>query len=115
MSCLVAWLVAELTGSVIKSLGSRVEAEHTQHLRDVRRLEAQTASFAEKLENGSAYAIGGTGTGGSGAEVDFEALVRGGSGAASQTQAVSASLDPWDAGWADADDGLVSLQSFVLL
>lgn len=93
---------------MIKSLGARVEAEHTTHLRDVRRLEAQTASFAEKLENGSAYGMSSMGGSGSGAEVDFEALVRGGTPSAGGGQAASASLDPWDAGWADADDGLVS-------
>lgn len=101
---------------MIKSLGSRVESEHTQHLRDVRRLEAQTASFAEKLENGSAYNMGGMNggsSGGGGGDLDFEALVRGGNGASGggMPQAQAANLDPWETGWGEVDDGLVSAVS----
>lgn len=81
---------------VIQGLGARVEKEHSQHLREVRKMEEQTSTFAT---NG-----GGDFTKPSG-EVDFETLVKGGAGVGATTSA-SASIDPWTMdGW---DDDLVS-------
>lgn len=81
--------------AVIKALSSRVEQEHSAHLRDVRRIEQQTASFANGLANGSSSSMHGT----NGGEVDFEALVKG------QIVPMPSVTDPWaDDGWADGGD-----------
>lgn len=53
--------------SVIKSLGARVEREHIEHLRAVRKAEAQTASLG--MQN-TGWELGHEST-----EVDFETLV----------------------------------------
>lgn len=53
--------------SVIKSLGARVEREHIEHLRAVRKSEAQTASLA--MQN-TGWELASEST-----EVDFETLV----------------------------------------
>lgn len=80
--------------SVIKSLGARVEQEHTVHLRDARRIDQQTASFNHGLTNGSSSSMNSS-TG----EIDFEALVKG------QAAPTSSVTDPWaDDGWADSAD-----------
>ena len=90
---------------MIKSLGARVEQEHTVHLRDARRIEQQTASFGNGLGNGSSSMLNGS----NGGETDFEALVKG------HTVPQQNVTDPWgDNGWADGGDpdtGLVSLSS----
>ncbi|KIR43293.1 SCY1 protein kinase [Cryptococcus deuterogattii 99/473] len=95
--------------AVIKTLGARVEAEHTKHLRDVHLIEAQTASLA--AANAAALNAGSFGrvaqsNGDGGGDVDFEALVRGnGSGMGSSgsvvpTVGVTGVTDPWDdEGW----------------
>lgn len=95
--------------SVIKALGQRVEQEHTVHLRDVRRIEQQSASFANHLASGTAFELNGNGNG----EVDFESLVKGQTGTPNPLAHVTA--DPWDMdGWAnsDADTALVSRNAF---
>ena len=76
-----------------------MEQEHTQHLRDVRRIEQQTASFANSLAAGSSFELNGNG----GGEVDFESLVKGRNGPPNPFAQSSApsSTDPWDVdGWA---------------
>ncbi|ODN84288.1 hypothetical protein L202_00269 [Cryptococcus amylolentus CBS 6039] len=89
--------------AVIKTLGSRVEKEHAQHLKDVGRIEAQTASLAAA---NSAALNGGSGHN-QGGEVDFETLVRGSNASPalgfdlnSTSTPVAASsttiTDPWD-------------------
>ncbi|OCF45272.1 SCY1 protein kinase [Kwoniella heveanensis CBS 569] len=107
--------------NVVKTLGARVEQEHSQHLRDVGRIEAQTASLAAAnafaLNNGNGF------EGSGGGEVDFETLVRGGAGSAatSPNPALGGSRgggsggamgisDPWeDEGWLnDTSNSLVS-------
>ncbi|WWD18087.1 hypothetical protein CI109_102535 [Kwoniella shandongensis] len=88
--------------TVIKTLGARVEQEHSQHLRDVHRIEQQTASLSATNSLG----INGNGglTGSGGGEVDFETLVRGGSAAPSPNPAVAVT-DPWDDdGWLNGGD-----------
>jgi SCY1-like protein 2 len=94
--------------AVIKSLGSRVESEHSKHLREVKKMEEQTNSFA----NGNAENPFDFSGGGSSQEVDFEALVKGGGGgaaASSSTATAASAADPWGDGWADeADSTLVS-------
>ncbi|KAL7423640.1 Protein kinase domain-containing protein ppk32 [Cryptotrichosporon argae] len=102
--------------AVIKALGARVEREHGQHLREVRKMEETTASpFGAKGGDGAGYAYDSA----AGGEVDFEALVKGGAGAgfgaapfesASASASTSAvSLDPWgDDGWAADDDAGLS-------
>ncbi|XAO23468.1 hypothetical protein I312_102246 [Cryptococcus bacillisporus CA1280] len=95
--------------AVIKTLGARVEAEHTKHLRDVHLIEAQTASLAAANAAAlNACSFGGVGqsNGDGGGDVDFEALVRGnGSGMGSSgsvvpTVGVTGVTDPWDdEGW----------------
>jgi SCY1-like protein 2 len=72
--------------NVIKSLGTRVEREHSAQLGELRRLEESSGS--------------GKGVGG-GVEVDFESLVRGGGGMAT----MGGKEDLW------SDDALVSLSS----
>jgi len=94
--------------TVIKSLGARVETEHSKHLREVRKMEEQTNSFA----NGSSENPFDFNAVGSSQEVDFETLVKGG-GAVSSPAAASAAAaaDPWGDGWDDpapADNSLVS-------
>ena len=97
---------AGLTSRVIKAVGSRVEQEHSKHLRDVRRIEQQTASFANNLANVNPFAANGNDDG----EVDFESLVKGRNGTPNPFAATTS--DPWDVdGWAtndDGDNGLVS-------
>ncbi|KLT42100.1 kinase-like protein [Cutaneotrichosporon oleaginosum] len=89
---------------VIQGLGSRVEKEHSQHLREVRKMEEQTTSFATNGAPGDFAAPSG--------EVDFETLVKGG-GSASNTGATTsapATIDPWSMdGW--DDDNLTSFAS----
>ncbi|WVF70713.1 hypothetical protein IAT40_005506 [Kwoniella sp. CBS 6097] len=90
---------------VVKTLGARVEQEHSQHLRDVGRIEAQTASLAAA----NAFALNnGNGLETSGGEVDFETLVRGGAGSGSAAPSPNPASgagamgisDPWeDEGW----------------
>lgn len=95
-----------LTCSVIKALGLRVEKEHAQHLRDVRRIEQQTAGYNPSLALGGVSSTSMNG----GGEVDFEALVKGNSMPA---QVPMAADDPWgnDDGWGASDEvGLVSLR-----
>lgn len=95
---------------MIKSLGARVEQEHGQHLRDVRRIEDQTANVTNGLANGT-NGFNST-TNGVNGEMDFESLVKGQS-----TGNVFASpvvTDPWSAdGWGDndIDSNLVSTVS----
>lgn len=93
---------------MIKSLGQRVEQEHTQHLRDVRRLEAQTSTFDNALSNGSAYTNGANGNGG---EVDFESLVKGQSESTGKRSADD--MDFWTQE-ATADDGMVCHRSRLM-
>lgn len=92
---------------MIKSLGAGVEQEHSVHLRDVRRIEQQTASFANGLTNGLSSGMN-DGNG----EVDFEALVKG------RSAPIGNVTDPWgEDGWADAGDtdiGFVSPYRKVL-
>lgn len=84
---------------VIQSLGARVEKEHSQHLREVRKMEEQTTSFATNGVPGDFTAPSG--------EVDFETLVKGGSGGVGATTSAPATIDPWSMdGW--DDDNLVS-------
>ncbi|ORX34162.1 kinase-like domain-containing protein [Kockovaella imperatae] len=90
--------------TVIKSLGIRVEQEHSQHLRDVGRIEQQTSSFAGGV-NGSAFSMNGPSGNG---EVDFEALVKGQNGIANPL-ADAAPVDPWDEGWADSGESDATL------
>ncbi|WOO80983.1 Protein kinase domain-containing protein ppk32 [Vanrija pseudolonga] len=86
---------------VIKTLGARVEKEHSQHLREVRKMEEQTNAFSNGTTDGTPFDFNSV-VGASG-EVDFEALVKGQGGASSSTAAASASLDPWgDDGWGDS-------------
>ncbi|KIR56109.1 SCY1 protein kinase [Cryptococcus gattii Ru294] len=95
--------------AVIKTLGARVEAEHTKHLRDVHLIEAQTASLAAAnaaaLNAGSFGGVGQSNSDGGG-DVDFESLVRGNgsgmrsSGSVVPTVGVTGVTDPWDdEGW----------------
>lgn len=63
----LATLSTQIVCSVIKSLGARVEREHIEHLRAVRKSEAQTASLG--MQN-SGWELGQES-----AEVDFETLV----------------------------------------
>ncbi|WRT65846.1 uncharacterized protein IL334_002797 [Kwoniella shivajii] len=107
---------------VIKTLGVRVEQEHSQHLRDVHRIEAQTASLAAQNAhslNGNTNSFGGV-TGGGGGEVDFETLVRGGAGSAapSPNPAVGSMgiTDPWnDDSWLNGGDTDNTLSNFSSL
>ncbi|WWC96791.1 hypothetical protein V866_003665 [Kwoniella sp. B9012] len=94
--------------TVVKTLGARVEQEHSQHLRDVHRIEAQTASLAAQNTfslNGSTPNLGG----GAGGEMDFETLVRGGSASAAPSpnpvfSNTVGATDPWDdEGWLNGD------------
>lgn len=92
--------------SVIKSLGNRVEREHLEHLRAIRRADEQTSTFARASATASGFNMNG------GGEVDFEALVGskgttgGSNGAANGSRGVQGlSLDdPWDR----TDDWLAS-------
>jgi SCY1-like protein 2 len=87
-----------------------VEQEHSQHLRDVRRIEQQTASFANGASNGSSFNLAPIGD----AEMDFEALVKGQNSTPNpMSQPVMPSAaDPWDDdSWANGD----SSSSFVSL
>ena len=91
--------------SVIKTLGSRVEQEHAQHLRDVRRIEQQTSTYDQNTQSGSMFGSNGGGSG----EVDFESLVKGTTSPAMfngnpSNMGTTASLDPWDEGCADSGD-----------
>lgn len=86
----------ELISRVIKSLGSRVEQEHTQHLRDVRRIEQQAERFDPSAANGSSFSLNGTN-----GEIDFESLVKGGGSLATPEIPSVAVSDPWDEGWLD--------------
>lgn len=89
---------------VIKTLGARVEAEHSKHLREVRKIEEQTSGFG----NGGApnpFELNAT-TG----EVDFESLVKGQS-APAPAAAASSSAMPWDDGWDDLDPAANSMTS----
>lgn len=84
-----------------------MEQEHTQHLRDVRRIEQQTASFANNLAAGSSFELNGNG----GGEMDFESLVKGRNGTPNPFAQSQASTDPWDVhGWGldNADASIVS-------
>ena len=95
--------------TVIKSLGSRVEAEHSQHLRDLGRIEQQTVTYSPDM-NGMARSS----SGGVNGDIDFESLVKGRGGTPNPFAAVSATpnpADPWsDDGWLKetTDSGLVS-------
>jgi SCY1-like protein 2 len=60
-------MISADSNSVIKSLGARVEREHIEHLRAVRKAEAQTASLG--MQN-TGWELGHEST-----EVDFETLV----------------------------------------
>ena len=94
---------------MIKTLGSRVEEEHAQHLRDVRRIEQQTSSYNQTLENGSAFNTDGT----NGGEMNFEDLVKGTSSSPKPQASNSMGGMPWDEGWADSsggDNGLVGFR-----
>ena len=72
-----------------------MEQEHSQHLRDVRRIEHQTASFAPD----NTFEQNGNGNG----EVDFESLVKGNTN--SPNPMASAASDPWDMdSWATGGD-----------
>lgn len=86
--------------SVIQSLGARVEREHSQHLREVRKMEEQTASM--HVSNGdNPFDFSGQTQ-----EVDFETLVKGGTPSGS-TPAAATTADPWDMdSW--GNDDLVS-------
>lgn len=86
--------------SVIQTLGARVEREHSQHLREVRKMEEQTATMS--VSNGdNPFDFSGQSQ-----EVDFETLVKGGTPSAS-TQAAASTDDPWDMdNW--GNDDLVS-------
>jgi hypothetical protein len=95
--------------AVIKSLGSRVESEHSKHLREVKKMEEQTNSFA----NGNAENPFDFSGGGSSQEVDFEALVKGGGGASAAAPAAAAAVDPWGDGWNDTPDADSSLVSYI--
>ncbi|WVQ97082.1 hypothetical protein IAU59_004192 [Kwoniella sp. CBS 9459] len=103
--------------SVVKTLGARVEQEHSQHLRDVGRIEAQTASLA--AANAFALNNGSGGLDSSGGEVDFETLVRGGAGSAAPSPNLAQGgngaigiSDPWeDEGWLNVTDTSNSLTS----
>lgn len=88
--------------AVIKDLGGRVEREHSEHLRDVRRLESSQAVRAAESNGLGEGWEGAMGNGGG--EVDFETLVKGG---ASSTAQEPSNGDPWDDGWGDATDNLV--------
>ncbi|WVR05700.1 hypothetical protein IAU60_002724 [Kwoniella sp. DSM 27419] len=99
--------------SVIKTLGARVEQEHSVHLRDVHRIESQTASLAAANAFALNSAAGDSSAMGSGAEMDFETLVRGAGGASPNPASVigGTSSDPWDdEGWLNgtSDGGLSS-------
>lgn len=87
--------------SVIQALGARVEREHSQHLREVRKMEEQTATM--NVSNGdNPFDFSGQSQ-----EVDFETLVKGGAPSAS-TQAAASTDDPWDMdNW--GNDDLVSI------
>ncbi|KAK8865734.1 hypothetical protein IAR55_000880 [Kwoniella newhampshirensis] len=95
--------------TVIKTLGARVEQEHSQHLRDVHRIEQQTASLSASNGFSTDGSRGLTHLGGG--EVDFETLVRGGSAVPSPNPAVGLT-EPWDdEGWlngGDTNGGLTS-------
>lgn len=92
---------------MIKTLGSRVEEEHAQHLRDVRRIEQQTSTYNQTLEDGSAFSTNGI----NGGEMNFEDLVKGKTSPAPPSSNTAGGLDPWDSGWADSN-GESSLVSF---
>jgi SCY1-like protein 2 len=86
---------------VIQTLGARVEKEHSQHLREVRKMEEQTTTFATNGAPGDFTAPAG--------EVDFETLVKGGGGGGGggATTSAPATIDPWSMdGW--DDDNMVS-------
>jgi SCY1-like protein 2 len=99
-----------LIRSVIKTLGSRVEEEHAQHLRDVRRIEQQTSTYDRTLENGSAFDTNGMG----GGEMNFEDLVKGTS-SPKPPAASSVGGMPWDEGWLDSNGGADALVSILQL
>lgn len=86
--------------SVIQTLGARVEREHSQHLREVRKMEEQTATM--NVSNGdNPFDFSGQSQ-----EVDFETLVKGGTPSGS-TPAAASTADPWDMdSW--GNDDLVS-------
>lgn len=90
--------------SVIQTLGARVEREHSQHLREVRKMEEQTATM--NVSNGdNPFDFSGQSQ-----EVDFETLVKGGTPSAS-TPAAASTADPWDMdNW--GNDDLVSYLDF---
>jgi len=96
-----------LIDRVIRSLGTRVEQEHTQHLRDVRRIEQQAERFNPQPTNGSSFGLNGNN-----GEIDFESLVKGSSPAPPDVSSMS-SPDSWDEGWLNAgsDATLVSCTS----
>lgn len=100
--------------TVIKALGARVEQEHSQHLRDLRRIEDQTSNITNGFASGGTFNLNlGSGDGG---DVDFETLVKGGNNTALTPQASSIVTDPWaDSGWGDeveANTVSLSLECF---
>lgn len=92
---------------MVKTLGSRVEQEHAQHLRDVHRIEQQTVNYgrSQGLNEGNPF-----GTDANNGEVDFESLVKGTSSSPlPPSTSAMGSLDPWDEGWAVSSEASSSL------
>ena len=68
---------------MIKTLGERVEREHSQHLRDSQRIEDRSGGFDINATSNGAPKLGGT--------VDFQTLVAGPAGAATSSGGLGAS------------------------
>jgi SCY1-like protein 2 len=93
---------------VIKDLGGRVEREHGEHLRDVRRLESTSQAGASDMNGlGEGWEGSANGSGGGGGEMDFETLVKGGSGAVAKPMSTG-NGDMWDEWGSGGEDNLVS-------
>lgn len=99
--------------SVIKTLGSRVEREHTEHLRAIRGAEAQTLSSNPLQNNGGGWDNLDN------PEVDFATLIKGSSAGTSQPVAVapvqtsSLADDFWNSqdGWGAISSPATMMQS----
>jgi SCY1-like protein 2 len=88
-----------------------VEEEHAKHLRDVRRIEQQTNTY----QNTETNSFGMIGNGNGNGEMDFESLVKGGSGTSPvPPSSGNMGLDPWDEGWTDSSvHGLVRVPKLL--
>ena len=59
----------------VKEMSTRVETEHTQHLKEVKRMQDHTESYVSQQSAGGGSMMGGVTGIGAGGEIDFETLI----------------------------------------